>query len=179
MLTIFCLVLKWFLLKTRYLCNDSKHAAMRTQHFFIFTFIILLSFPVSIIAQDHSVIVEMNEKGPTTPIPRGLVRGLARFSTTADNSTTVHSADAPAVWIDLEEKEMCVRYFNPDVRCQVIVINDNGSFQITEAVATDGVVNVYRLTDMEKPGLYTVIVQIPDKSYQGSFIYKKPTEDKL
>ena len=148
---------------------------MRTQHFLIFAFLILLSFPISSIAQNHSVIVEMNETGPTTPKPRS----ITRFSTTADNSTTVHSADAPAVWIDLEEKEMCVRYFNPDVRCQVIVINDNGSFQMTEAVATDGVVNVYRLTDIEKPGLYTVIVQIPDKSYQGSFIYKKPTEDKL
>ena len=175
MLTIFCLVLMVFLLKTRYLCNDSKHAAMRTQHFFIFTLVLLFSFPLTMMAQNHSIIVDMNETGPTTPKPRS----IARFSTTADNSTTVHSADAPAVWIDLEEKEMCIRYFNPDVRCQVIVINDNGSFQITEAVATDGVVNVYRLTDMEKPGLYTVIVQIPDKSYQGSFIYKKPTEDTL
>ena len=175
MLTIFCLILKWFLLKTRYLCNDSKHAAMRTQHFFIFTFIILLSFPVSIIAQDHSVIVEMNETGPTTPKPRS----ITSFSTSAYHFKGVSDKDAPGVWIDLEEKEMCIRYFNPDVRCQVIVINDNGSFQITEAVATDGVVNVYRLTDMEKPGLYTVIVQIPDKSYQGSFTYQKPKEDKL
>ena len=175
MLTIFCLILKWFLLKTRYLCNDSKHAAMRTQHFFIFTFIILLSFPVSIIAQDHSVIVEMNQTGPTTPKPRS----ITSFSTSAYHFKGVSDKDAPGVWIDLEEKEMCIRYFYPDVRCQVIVINDNGSFQITEAVATDGVVNVYRLTDMEKPGLYTVIVQIPDKSYQGSFIYKKPTEDTL
>ncbi len=175
MLTIFCLVLIAFLLKSRYLCNDSKHAAMRTQHFFIFTFIILLSFPVSIIAQDHSVIVEMNQTGPTTPKPRS----ITRFSTTADESTAVRCADAPAVWIDLEEKEMCIRYFNPDVRCQLIVINDNGSFQITEAISTDGVVNVCRLTDMEKPGLYTVIVQTPDKSYQGSFTYQKPTEDTL
>ena len=175
MLTIFCLVLMVFLLKTRYLCNDSKHAAMRTQLFFIFTFIILLSFPISSIAQNHSVIVEMNETGPTTPKPRS----ITSFSTSAYHFKGVSDKDAPGVWIDLEEKEMCIRYFYPDVRCQVIVINDNGSFQITEAVATDGVVNVYRLTDMEKPGLYTVIVQIPDKSYQGSFIYKKPTEDKL
>jgi len=148
---------------------------MRTLHFFIFTLVILLSFPVSTIAQDHSVIVEMNQTGPTTPKPRS----ITRFSTSADNSTAVRCADAPAVWIDLEEKEMCVRYLNPDVRCQLIVINDNESFQITEAVSTDGVVNVCRLTDMEKPGLYTVIVQTPDNSYQGCFTYKKPTEDTL
>jgi len=148
---------------------------MRTQHFLFFTLVLFLCFPLTMIAQNHSIIVDMNEKGPTTPIPRGLVR----FSTTADESTAVRCADAPAVWIDLEEKEMSLRYFNPEVSCRLIVINDNGSFQISEAVSTDGVVNVYRLTDMEKPGLYTVIVETPEKSYQGSFIYKKPTEDTL
>ncbi len=77
-------------------------------------------------------------------------RSIARFSTTADNSTTVHSAGRPGSLIDLEEKEMCVRYFNSDVRCQDR-INDS-SFQITEAVATDGVVVVYRLTGYGKTG---------------------------
>lgn len=148
---------------------------MRTKHFINFAFVILLSFPISMIAQDHSVIVEMNQTGPTTPKPRS----IARFSTSAYFFKGVSDKDAPGVWIDLEKKEMCVRYFIPDVKCQLIVINDNGSFQITEAVATDGVVNVYRLTDMEKPGLYTVIVETPEKSYQGYFIYKKPTEDTL
>jgi len=175
MLTIFSLVFGLFFLKSRYLCNDSKHAAMRTQHFFIFTLVLLFSFPLTMMAQNHSIIVDMNETGPTTPKPRS----ITRFSTTTDETAAVRCADAPAVWIDLEEKEMCIRYFNPDVRCQLVVINDNGSFQITEAISTDGVVNVCRLTDMEKPGLYTVIVETPEKSYQGSFIYKKPTEDTL
>ncbi len=148
---------------------------MRTQHIFIFTLVLFFSFPLTMMAQNHSIIVDMNEKGPTTPKPRS----IARFSTSAYFFKGVSDKDAPGVWIDLEKKEMCVRYFIPDVRCQLIVINDNGSFQITEAVATDGVVNVYRLTDMEKPGLYTVIVETPEKSYQGSFIYKKPTEDTL
>lgn len=169
MLTIFCLVLIAFLLKSRYLCNDSKHAAMRTQHFFIFTFIILLSFPVSTIAQDHSVIVEMNQTGPTTPKPRS----LTGFSSSFNQNKGVGDKDAPGVWIDFEKKEMCVKFFYQGEQGTVTIINDSQSFFFSASVRPN-CVNVYDLAELISGGRYSVIIQTPDKLYQGSFYYQEP-----
>jgi|LSQX01.1.fsa_nt_gb hypothetical protein len=148
---------------------------MRTQHFFIFTLVFLFSLPVAMTAQNHSIIVDMNEKGPTTPKPRS----LTRFSSSAYEGTASRTAEAPGVWIDLEKKEMCVRYLNPEEECVLIVTNDNGSYQLCAPVVSDGEVNLYLLSDMNKPGRYSVTVQTPDACYQGYYTFSDPTTERL
>jgi hypothetical protein len=142
---------------------------MRTQHFFIFTLVILLSFPVSTIAQDHSVIVEMNQTGPTTPKPRSFVG----FSSSFNKYNGVGDKDAPGVWIDLEKKEMCVRFFYQGEQGTLTIANDSGTFFFSEFVHPN-CVNVYHLTELISEGRYSVIIQTPDKVYQGSFYYQEP-----
>ena len=140
---------------------------MRTRHFFIFTFLLFVSLPVSLMSQDHSVIVEMNEKGPTTPKPRSLYS----LSSLAYQNSSSFDKNAPGVWVDLDAKELCVRIMQEGPDCLLIIVNDNESFYFQESVATGGVINAFQLTGMEQAGRYTVMVLTPEKCYQGNFIY--------
>lgn len=167
MLTKF-LTFSWTLLfKSLYLCNNSKYAAMRTRHILLFALVLLVSFPISLISQDHSVIVEMNEKGPTTPKPRSQ-KGFS--SSTYQNSSKIDK-NAPCVWIDLDKKELCIRILHEGPDCRLIFSNDNESFYLQETIATGWVINSYQLSGMEKPGRYTITVLTPEKCYQGNLIY--------
>jgi len=118
-------------------------------------------------SQDHSVIVEMNEKGPTTPKPRSLYS----LSSLAYQNSSRFDKNAPGVWVDLDAKELCVRIMQEGPDCLLIIVNDNESFYFQESVATGGVINAFQLTGMEQAGRYTVMVLTPEKCYQGNFIY--------
>ncbi len=142
---------------------------MRTQHFFIFTLVILLSFPVSTIAQDHSVIVEMNQTGPTTPKPRGLIG----FSTSFNQNKGVGDKDAPGVWIDLEKKEMCARFFYQGEQGSITVTNNSDSFCFSDFLRAN-CVNVFDLTELTVEGRYKIVIETPEKVYQGYFYYQEP-----
>jgi len=146
-----------------------KQTAMRTQHFFIFTLVILLSFPVSTIAQDHSVIVEMNQTGPTTPKPRGLIG----FSTSFNQNKGVGDKDAPGVWIDLEKKEMCARFFYQGEQGSITVTNNSDSFCFSDFLRAN-CVNVFDLTELTVEGRYKIVIETPEKVYQGYFYYQEP-----
>jgi len=157
------------LYESPYLCNDSKHTAMRTQHFFIFTLVILLSFPLTMVAQNHSIIVDMNEKGPTTPKPRGLIG----FSTSLNQSKGLGDKDAPGVWIDLEKKEMCARFFYQGEQGSITVTNNSDSFCFSDFLRAN-CVNVFDLTELTVEGRYKIVIETPEKVYQGYFYYQEP-----
>ncbi len=140
---------------------------MRTRHLLIFTLVLLVSFPVSLMSQNHSEIVEMKQTGPTTPKPRS----QKGFSSSADQNSSRFDKNAPGVWVDLDAKELCVRIMQEGPDCLLIIVNDNESFYFQESVATGGVINAFQLTGMEQAGRYTVMVLTPEKCYQGNFIY--------
>jgi hypothetical protein len=119
-------------------------------------------------SQNHSIIVDMNEKGPTTPKPRC----FAGLSSSAYLSKGVRDKDAPGVWIDLEKKKMFVRFFNQDEQGILTVANDSGSFFFGESVRPNGV-NVFNLTELTAGGRYNVIIKTPDKEYYGYFYYQE------
>ena len=133
---------------------------MRTQHF-LFSHLFLFSLPVAMTAQNHSIIVDMNRRAHH-PKPRS----LTRFSSSAYEGTA-HVLQKPPASGLIWKKEMCVRYLNPEEECVLIVTNDNGSYQLCAPVVSDGEVNLYLLSDMNKPGRYSVTVQTPDACYQG------------
>ncbi len=140
---------------------------MRTRHFLIFTLVLLVSFPVSLLSQNHSEIVEMKQTGPTTPKPRS----QKIFTSSAYQNSNTIDKNAPCVWVDLQKKELCIRILQEGPDCRLIIINDNQSFCFQETVAAGRVINVCQLPDMEKPGLYTVMVITAEKCYQGYFSY--------
>lgn len=140
---------------------------MRTRHILIIALALIVSFPVSLMSQNHSEIVEMKQTGPTTPKPRS----QKIFSSSAYQSSSTIDKNAPGVWVDLDKKELCVRVMQEWPDCRLIIDNDNKSFSFQETVVTAGAINVYQLSDMEKPGVYTVTVLTSEKCYQGFFIY--------
>jgi hypothetical protein len=140
---------------------------MKTHHILLLSLAFIFGLSGSVYAQNHSIIVDMKETGATTPKPRSAIP----FSPNSGIRPGSRHVSMPSVRIDLENKEVCIRINGQEKKCELEIVNLDETFRYTDRIVTGGTTNVYYLNEMNKSGIYCIIIRLSDTSYFGYYTY--------